>query len=444
MFTLDTLLTMFISFTIEIIVAGVMLIKHPLTFRFKPYISIPVGLLIACSGGAFSIVFVYSILKHWNEVLNVVFYTIPILTIFCGFLFAYKISPLNLMLLLSVAYTFQHMAYQSGVIVLDTGLSTQIFYGVGGDINLYNFFYNLILYTIKAGVYVACYFSIARTYVKYSKYILGRWFVITLGVMVFLVVNVVNVYVAQHLYTFALLRGILSGTIILFCILFDLVVVGGFRVVEHRQESTIIKATLNAKVRQQEMMESNINFINMKCHDLRKELKRLKAKKGDLKDEDFCMLEESLNFYDSSVKTGNVNIDALIQDKLIYCNAVGIEFTSLVDGDAFKDLATSDIYFMLTNIIDNAIEATENIEEKEHRVISLTASRKQGVLVIEETNYYRGKLVFNSDGSIKTTKEDNQKYHGYGTKSIAYVVKKYHGTMYYDTKDGIFKLKIVI
>ena len=169
MFPLDTLLTMFISFTIEIIVAGVMLIKHPLTFRFKPYISIPVGLLIACSGGAFSVVFVYSILKHWNEVLNVVVYTIPILTIFCGFLFAYKISPLNLMLLLSVAYTFQHMAYQSGVIVLDTGLSTQIFYGVGGDINLYNFFYNLILYTIKAGVYVACYFTIARTYVKYSK-----------------------------------------------------------------------------------------------------------------------------------------------------------------------------------------------------------------------------------------------------------------------------------
>ena len=181
----------------------------------------------------------------------------------------------------------------------------------------------------------------------------------------------------------------------------------------------------------------------MKCHDLRKELNRLKVKKSELKDEDFCMLEESLNFYDSSVKTGNDNIDALIQDKLIYCNAVGIEFTSLVDGDAFKDLATSDVYFMLTNIIDNAIEATENIEEKEHRVISLTASKKKGVLLIEETNYYKGDIKFNSDGSIKTTK-DNAKYHGYGTKSIAYIVKKYEGKVEYQVNNHIFKLKIVI
>ena len=156
------------------------------------------------------------------------------------------------------------------------------------------------------------------------------------------------------------------------------------------------------------------------------------------------MLEESLNFYDSSVKTGNVNIDALIQDKLIYCNSVGIEFTSLVDGDAFKDLAGSDVYFLLTNIIDNAIEATENIQEQEHRVITLTASNKQGILVIEETNYYQGQLEFNSDKSIKTTKQENKKYHGYGTKSIAYIVKKYDGTMEYDTKDGIFKLRIAI
>ena len=219
---------------------------------------------------------------------------------------------------------------------------------------------------------------------------------------------------------------------------------GGFRVVEHRQETMIIKATLNSKVRQQEMMENNINFINMKCHDLRKELRRLKAKKGELTDEDFCMLEESLNFYDSSVKTGNVNIDALLQDKLIYCNSVGIEFTSLVDGDAFKDMASSDVYFLLTNIIDNAIEATEAIEEKEHRVISLTASKKKGVLMIEETNYYHGELSFNNDGSIKTTKQENKKYHGYGTKSIAYVVKKYDGKIHYETEDSIFKLTIAI
>ena len=443
---LKTLLTMFISFTVEIIIAGVMLIKHRLTFRFKPYISIPVGLLIASSGAAVNVVGLYNFVKpeQWSEWLNIVVYTIPVFTIFGGFLFAYKIKPLNLMLLLSVAYTFQHMAYQFGTIILDTGLNGKIYQAVNGNFNQYETIYNLILYTTKVLVYVGCYFAIARYYVKYSKYILSKVLIIVLGVVVYLVVNVVNVYVVQHLMWDAKLRGILAGTLIIFCILFDTLVVGGFRVVEHRQETMIIKATLNSKIRQQEMMENNINFINMKCHDLRKELRRLKAKKGELTDEDFCLLEESLNFYDSSVKTGSVNIDALLQDKLIYCNSVGIEFTSLVDGDAFKDMATSDVYFLLTNIIDNAIEATEAIEEKEHRVISLTASRKQGLLMIEETNYYHGELSFNNDGSIKTTKQENKKYHGFGTKSIAYIVKKYDGKMHYETEDNIFKLKIAI
>lgn len=40
--------------------------------------------------------------------------------------------------------------------------------------------------------------------------------------------------------------------------------------------------------------------------------------------------------------------------------------------------------------------------------------------------------------------KDNKKYHGYGTKSIAYIVKKYDGKMEYEVKDNIFKLKIAI
>ena len=440
---LNTLLSMFISFTVEMIVAGVMLIKHRLTFRFKAYIAIPIGLIIACSGGAFDVIWLYFFLKpeQWNEIVNIGVYAIATASIFGGLLFAYKIKIPQLLLLLSVAYTFQHMAYQCGVIVLDTGLNGVIYKAVGEQ--YYSLLYNVILYNVKAGIYVACYFLIARFYVKYSKYIIGTIKIVVLGVLVFLVANVVNVFVSQRIWWDPTMRGILAGSLIIFCIIFDTLVVDGFRVMEHRQETTIIKATLNSKIRQQEMMENNINFINMKCHDLRKELRRLKEQKGNLTDEDFCLLEESLNFYDSSVKTGNVNIDALIQDKLIYCNSVGIEFTALVDGEAFKDMASSDVYFLLVNIIDNAIEAAEAFDKKDKRVISLTASKKHGVLLIEETNYYQGEISFNHDGSIKTTK-DNKKYHGYGTKSIAYIVKKYDGKMEFETKDNIFKLKIAI
>ena len=447
---LTTLLMMFISFTIEMLVASIMLIKHPLRFRFKPYISIPVGLLIAF-GSAFLVIFPlwkFTKPEQWNEFLNIISYLIPTIGIFGALIFAYKIKITQLVLLLSVAYTFQHMAYQWSTLLIDVITQNALYRGLGQEAYFQNYqtislFTSLGTNLVRIGIFVASYFLIARPFKKYSKYILGTVNIIVLGVMVFLVCNVANTYVVQHLSWDATMRGIMSATLILFCIIFDTLVVGGFVVMEHRQETTIIKATLQSKVRQQEMMEKNINFINMKCHDLRKELRRLKDKKSALTDEDFCLLEDSLNFYDSSIKTGNINIDALIQDKLIYCNSLGIEFTALVDGEAFKEIDTSDIYFLLVNIIDNAIEATENIQEKEHRVISLTASKKQGVLFIEETNYFNGELVFNSDGSIKTTKA-NSKYHGYGTKSIAYIVKKYEGKVEYEVKEHIFKLKIVI
>lgn len=447
---LNTLLTMFLSFTIEMLISSVMLIKHRLRFRFKPYFAIPVGLLIAFGFAFISILGLYFFVKpeQWNEIINIVVYVIPLFGLFGAVWFAYKIKIPQIVLLISVAYTFQHMAYQWSTLLVDILFNTSLYNGMGQEAYINNqqtisLISSILTYVVRAGILVASYFLVARPYVKYSKYILKTKNIIVLGVLVFLVCNVANTYVVQHIWWDTTMRGILAGTLIIFCIIFDTLVVGGFVVMEHRQETMIIKATLQSKVRQQEMMEKNITFINMKCHDLRKELRRLKEKNGNLTDEDFCLLEESLNFYDSSVKTGNVNIDALIQDKLIYCNSIGIQFTALVDGDAFKEIDAPDVYFLLVNIIDNAIEATENIEEKEHRVISLTASTKQGVLFIEETNYFNGEIKFNNDGSLKTTKP-NAKYHGYGTKSIAYIVKKYDGKVEYEIKDQIFKLKIVI
>lgn len=444
---LNTLITMFITFTSEIIIAGVMLIKNRLNFRFKPYISIPVGLLIAY-GSAFYVIFslyLFAKPQDWTEFVNILAYTIPFAGAFFAFWFTYKIKPSQLILTLFVAYTFQHMAYQVSSLILDTGLSRNLFIELGQEQfnKVYPLISNLVNYSTKVIVLTLCYFFIARPYTKYSKYLLKTQYIVILVTLIYLVINVVNAYVVHRVWYDTTLRGILGATLIIFCLLFDVLVTSGFRMVERTEENIIIKTTLNSKIRQQEMMEKNINFINMKSHDLRKELRRLRDKNGALTDEDFALLEESINFYDSSVKTGNVNIDALIQDKLIYCNSVGIEFTSLVDGDAFKDISSSDVYFLLTNIIDNAIEATESIEEKEKRVITLTASKKQGVLVIKQSNYYKGQIIFNPDGSIKTTKED-KRYHGYGTKSIAYIVKKYDGKMQIDTKDNIFKLMIAI
>ena len=78
---LTTLMTMFISFTVEMLISCIMLIKHPLRFRFKPYISIPVGLLIAFSSTFLVIFGLHFWFKpeDWKELLNIVASTIPVI-----------------------------------------------------------------------------------------------------------------------------------------------------------------------------------------------------------------------------------------------------------------------------------------------------------------------------------------------------------------------------
>lgn len=444
---LNTFLTNFISFAAEIIIAGVLLLKKRLDFRFKPYISIPVGLIIAF-GTAVGCAFwadYYTTNIKWDEFINIITYIVAYAGVLGAFFFAYNKSLPSLILTLSIAYTFQSISYQCTCLILDTGLQMSLYQTYGQEWYTVNYpiISKIIEYFTKAVVYVACYFLIARPYRKYSNYILKTAFVVLFGVLTVLITNVDNTFVIHHVWWDRTFMAVMRSTLITFSLLFDFLIVGTVKNVMHTEEKTVIKATLNSKIREKEMVEKNINYINMKCHDLRKELRKLKNKKDSLKDEDFSLLEESLNFYDSSVNTGNVDIDALIQDKLIYCKSAGIEFTSLVDGGAFEDILPSDVYFMLSNILDNAIEAVEQVEKQENRIVSFTASKKQGVLVIEQSNYYKGKIELNNDGSIKTTK-GNPKYHGYGSKSINYIVKKYDGKMSIETIDNIFKLKIVI
>ena len=74
------------------LIGGIMLIKHPLRFRFKPYISIPVSLLIAFASCFMVILGLYFFVKpnQWNELVNIIAYTIPVIGLFFAFFFAYK------------------------------------------------------------------------------------------------------------------------------------------------------------------------------------------------------------------------------------------------------------------------------------------------------------------------------------------------------------------
>lgn len=115
----------------------------------------------------------------------------------------------------------------------------------------------------------------------------------------------------------------------------------------------------------------------------------------------------------------------------------------MIDGKLLSNLKIEDIYSLFCNILDNAIEASTKLDDPNKKTISLVVNKEKCFINITCENYFNGDIQFNSDGSIKTSKSDKI-FHGFGTKSIQYVVKNLNGKCRFYTDSDIFKVKVLI
>ena len=93
-------------------------------------------------------------------------------------------------------------------------------------------------------------------------------------------------------------------------------------------------------------------------------------------------------------------------------------------------------------IVDNAIEAVEKFEQQEKRQIDVRIYRKEQFVVINVINPLKESLIY-EDGLPVTTK-GNKRFHGFGLKSIKYMVKKCGGILNIKEENDCFSLMILI
>ena len=102
-------------------------------------------------------------------------------------------------------------------------------------------------------------------------------------------------------------------------------------------------------------------------------------------------------------------------------------------------LHSFDLNVILGNLIDNAVEAASQTEEKK---LKIAIKLDKGILFINIRNSCHGV----ADGKIQrleTTKEDAPN-HGIGLRNISRIVEKYHGDMELICENGKFEADIMM
>lgn len=209
-----------------------------------------------------------------------------------------------------------------------------------------------------------------------------------------------------------------------------------------RQELEVMNLLYQKEREQYFLAKENIELINQKCHDLKHQIRALR--KGDKEELDKYLkdIENSVEIYEAIVKTGNEVFDTILTEKSLHCRARQIQVSCVADGSQMDFIDTIDLYTLLGNAMDNAIEAVEQFKEPEKRQIDVMIYRQQNFLVIHIMNPLPGALVY-KDGLPVTTKEDKG-FHGFGLRSIKMIVKKYEGFLRVSEEDGCFSLKMII
>lgn len=212
-----------------------------------------------------------------------------------------------------------------------------------------------------------------------------------------------------------------------------MVAFGFFRESNIEKEKEQLQYYLQGEQRHYEDLCESMKLVNIKCHDLKYALISDEASDKTYQKETFAVVE----MYDNLDLTDCEPLNVVIADKNLLCEKYGIKLYCIADGKALRFMQPQDIFTMFGNALDNAIEYLRQVDDVGKRLIYLRVTTVNEMSVVSVENYYDGKLCVDENNEIVTTKSDKAN-HGWGLKSIKYIVEKYSGTVSVNADNNAF------
>ena len=211
-----------------------------------------------------------------------------------------------------------------------------------------------------------------------------------------------------------------------------------------KDQALLVQQMWNMNRHQYELSKTTIETINVRSHDLKKQIGLLRdAYLNNEAGRALDSIESAVSQYDVMAKSGNANLDVILTDKLIYAKRNGISMTHLVDGREFTFMETIDLYALFGNMLDNAFEEVMRIADSRRRVVVLNGMRSGGMVVIRCENPTASPLNLR-EGELPDTTKSDVSSHGFGLRSIRMVAEKYGGHMTLESDGELFCISVII
>jgi len=147
----------------------------------------------------------------------------------------------------------------------------------------------------------------------------------------------------------------------------------------------------------------------------------------------------------SYIETGNVLLNHIINEKLSYAKSQGILVKAEIENLAFERMNRMDFSALLSNMLDNAIEALLREKERE------TFEKLQMQVIISAQRGYETICVKNriltsvlTENPMLETSKKEKNLHGLGVGKIKEIVARYGGMADFYEEENFFCVKVFI
>ena len=212
------------------------------------------------------------------------------------------------------------------------------------------------------------------------------------------------------------------------------------------READVLKQQSIGQLELYNSLRKNYDIQRKRTHEYKNQIMCIDSL---LKKKNYNKLEEYINsIFDKldgqldMVDTNNEVVNAVINAKYYEALQNDVLFILKINDLSHIKVSDEDIVTILSNLLDNAIEAAGQCEI-DKRTVGIKLLYEDDVLSIAVSNSYKTEPEIMEDGYMQTIKDDKEQ-HGLGIRNVVATLEKYNAEYVIDYKNGEFVFSIII